>query len=117
MARILLRRLAVSRVRLALARRAFANSAAVSSAEAQHHLVELFVELLGVIENRQVMSFLGGGWRDVQMALAFEDRAGHLAVNFVIEGNVAVAEGEGGRIAAQHQVTDRNHITTRRQAA
>jgi len=83
--------------------------------KAENHPVEVLVELLLVVENGQVVALLGGRRRKVKVAFALENRAGHLAVHRRIKGDAALAQREGGRVAAQLQIVDRDHITARQQ--
>ena len=62
-------------------------------------LVEILVKLLGMVKDRKVVPLLGRGRRDVQVALAFEDRSCYLAVDLAVKRKAAAAECEGGRIA------------------
>ena len=53
----------------------------------------------------------------MEVAFAFEDRAGDLAVDLAVEGDVAAVEGEGGGVALELEVLDRDDFTAREQSA
>ena len=107
----------VNRIRLALACGTFAQFLRGSVGESQHSCVEVFIELLGVRNDREIMAFLRRWWSDVQVTLALEDRARDLSVHRSVEGKVATSERKSGRIPAQLQVFHEEYIAARQQTA
>src|ERR1700759_1664694 len=76
--------------------------------EAQHNVAEVFVELRLPGEYLQAVAFRRRGRREMQMAGAAEDCAGNLAVDLAVEDKLTAREGEGSRVALEHQVLNRD---------
>jgi hypothetical protein len=94
----------------------------LSGCKAQHHFVEVLVEFLrgdgiGFRQDGEVVPLLDRGRRDVQMALAPEDRARDFAVDRGVEGEVAALKGEDGRVALESEVLDGDGIAARQHLA
>src|ERR1700722_6278894 len=78
--------------------------------EAEHGAVKVFVDNFGVHLEKKIAALFLVGRNDAQMALAFEDRPCYLAVNLAVEGKAAAAEREGGRIALELEILDRDNF-------
>ena len=113
----LLRCLAEFRVRRALARRGPAKLCRGGVGKAQHRFAEVFVKLLGLVDDGQIMALLSGRRRHVKMTVALEYRARYLAVHLSIKGKFPATKREGSCIAVQVQIVYRDHLVSRQKPA
>ena len=113
----LLRGLSVFATRLASGSGGFVQFNGGCVRESEHDLIEVFVELFAVGGNGQVVTLLRSGGPEMEVANALEHRSRDLAVDLAVKGDVAAAKSEGGGVAPELEVFDRDDFTAREQGA